>query len=174
MPKSKQRLERLWAPWRMAYIKDMTKEKGCFFCNGLREKNDAERFIVKRSKHAFAILNIYPYNNGHVMVAPNRHVADIDALTVPERADMFALIVEIEKALKKIVNPEGFNIGMNIGDVAGAGVKDHIHMHIVPRWKGDTNFITSLGESKVISQSLEALYEELQSVVTRRIRRKRR
>lgn len=165
MPKSDS-MQRLWSPWRMEYIRSIQKEKGCIFCKALKSKKDAELFVVKRTRTCFAILNIYPYNNGHVMIAPNRHVNDIDKLTPAERNSMFALTVMIQKGLKKIVRPEGFNIGMNIGDVAGAGIKDHIHMHIVPRWKGDTNFMPTLSGTKVISQSLEELYESLRDVIT--------
>jgi ATP adenylyltransferase len=165
MPKS-DKLERLWSPWRMQYIRNINKEKGCVFCNALKKKEDKKRFVVKKAKQCFCILNIYPYNNGHVMIAPNRHVDNIDKLTTVERNGMMALLVEIEKALKKILRPDGFNVGMNIGDVAGAGIKEHIHMHIVPRWKGDTNFMTTLSGTKVISQSLEELYESLRDAIT--------
>jgi len=149
----------------MQYIRNIQKEKGCIFCNALKPKGRQNRFVVKKAQHAFCILNIYPYNNGHVMIAPNRHVNDLDKLSAAERNDMMALTVTIEKALKKILHPDGFNVGMNIGDVAGAGIKEHIHLHIVPRWKGDTNFMPTLGGTKVISQSLEELYESLRDVI---------
>lgn len=150
----------------MEYIRHNQTGKGCIFCQGYKGQNDAKRFVVKRGKHCFCILNIYPYNNGHVMIAPNRHVNDVDKLTAAERNAMFAMVIEVQKALKKVVHPEGFNIGLNIGDVAGAGIKEHVHMHIVPRWRGDTNFMTTLSNTKVISQSLEELYESLRDAIT--------
>ncbi|MFC1809190.1 HIT domain-containing protein [Candidatus Omnitrophota bacterium] len=162
-------MKRLWSPWRIEYIKNIQKEKGCIFCKAYKSKKDAKCFVVKRMKHCFCLLNIYPYNNGHVMIAPNRHVNDIDKLTVVERNGILSLTIEIQKALKKILRPNGFNIGMNIGDVAGAGIKEHIHMHIVPRWNGDTNFMPTLSDTKVISQSLEELYESLRNVIARRV-----
>ena len=152
----------LWAPWRMEYIKKAIKgEQGCFLCEKSREKRDAENYVVYRSKHAFAILNAYPYNNGHMLIAPYRHVPDFESLTQEEVLDIHSILVLSVKALKIAYNPDGFNIGVNIGRVAGAGLEEHIHVHIVPRWSGDTNFMPVLAETKVIAQHLRATYEEL-------------
>src|SRR3990167_7459989 len=127
-------MERLWAPWRKAYIRPKArKEKGCLFCRLLAEKQDARNFILKRSASSFAILNLYPYNNAHVMVVPKRHVDSLAALSDREKLDWLALYDEVLAALKKALKPHGFNVGMNLGRVAGAGVPHHIHLHIVPR-----------------------------------------
>ncbi len=155
-------MDRLWAPWRKAYIRPkIRKDKGCLFCRLLTEEKDAKNFILKRTPHSFAILNVYPYNNAHVMVVPQRHVDSLHALSDHEKLDWLSLYDEVLLALKKTLRPHGFNAGMNLGKVAGAGVPHHLHLHIVPRWKGDTNFIPVIGQTKVISESLESVYRTL-------------
>ncbi len=153
-------MKKLWAPWRMEYILNVDKEVGCLFCNAPKDKDD-KRFILKRGKHSFIMLNLFPYNPGHLMVAPYRHVASFGDLTMDEIAEIGRFVQLCEEALKKEANPDGFNIGINIGRVAGAGFDGHIHVHIVPRWNGDTNFMPVLGETKVIPEGIRATYEKL-------------
>ena len=154
--------QRLWAPWRITYVQQ-GGSAGCIFCRKPREHQDARNHIVTRKKLVYSLLNIYPYNNGHVMVAPFRHVGELEKLTIPEQRGLLALVTETVRILKKSLKPQGFNIGMNIGRMAGAGFDRHLHVHIVPRWKGDTNFMPVVAETKVISQSLNELYRMLKS-----------
>lgn len=146
-------MERLWAPWRQKYFTD--KPKGCFLCAAKRSKKDNQHLIFKRNEHAFGILNLYPYNNGHVMLVPNRHVSDLADLTEEERMDLMNLFVETKQALTRAYKPDGFNAGFNFGQAGGAGLVGHIHWHLLPRWNGDTNFLPILAESKVISESAQ-------------------
>lgn len=162
----------LWAPWRMEYIRGMQvdeKEKGCIFCRMLAEDRDRENFIVHRSRVAFAVLNLYPYNSGHLMVVPTRHVGQIGDLHPDELVELGQLLQMAVRALERTMQPHGFNIGMNLGRVAGAGIQDHLHYHLVPRWNGDTNFMPVLGQTKVVSQSLqdgwEKLHQEFQKII---------
>lgn len=150
----------LWTPWRMQYILNADDKKGCVFCRKQREK-DKKALIVKRGKKCFSMMNIYPYNNGHLMIAPKRHVSGLDLLTDEELVELIKLVTESQKLLQKKVKPHGFNIGLNIGRVAGAGVVGHLHFHIVPRWNGDTNFMPIIGETKIMPQLLEETYELL-------------
>ncbi len=152
-------MDTLWAPWRAAYIKRIgTKQKGCLFCRILSSTKDKQNYIFLRRKYAYAVLNVYPYSNGHCLVLPNRHVNDIDKLSQEEMADMMGVVVETKKLLAHVLKPEGFNIGMNLGRLAGAGIPGHLHMHIVPRWKGDHNFMPITAGARVISQSLDTTY----------------
>lgn len=159
-------MKRLWAPWRLQYIvnADKQKAKGCIFCLFPKEppENDRKNLILYRGKKAFVILNRFPYNNGHLMVVPYRHIAHFEELDAEEKIDMMDLIEKSIRALKKAFKPQGYNIGMNLGRVAGAGIDDHIHFHVVPRWNGDTNFMPVVGQTKVISSSLEDTLLELQ------------
>ena len=155
-------MDRLWAPWRVKYItKILKKKKGCVFCSIVKQKKDAANFIFIRSKYCFSVLNIYPYNNGHCMVLPNRHVDSLKKMTKEEKADLFQLLEKTTDLLDKGIKPEGYNIGINFGRVAGAGFPDHVHIHIVPRWRGDVNFMPVTANTKVISQSLNAVYKKL-------------
>ena len=154
-------MKNLWAPWRIDYILGK-KEKGCIFCNRLKEKNDRENLILTRREDVFAIMNRYPYNNGHLMVAPNRHEGDITKFTQREILAIFGLVQDTTAAIESAMKPDGFNIGINMGKVAGAGVKDHLHVHIVPRWEGDTNFMPVVGETKVISEHIFSTYDLLE------------
>jgi ATP adenylyltransferase len=147
-------LKRVWAPWRATYFKK-AKEPGCCFCRAL--KNPERNFVVYQSRLCFCLLNIYPYNNGHLMVVPRRHIAHLSLLTDEETLDMFAAVRRMKECLDKILRPSGYNIGMNLAVDAGAGITGHLHLHIVPRWRGDTNFMPVLSDSKVISQSLTEL-----------------
>ena len=151
-------MEKMWSPWRSQYIdsiKDNKKDSGCVFCS-MAGKDPAEEdnLIVEKGTFTFTVLNLYPYNNGHLMVVPFRHTSDFSSLTVEESMEIFQKLQLAEKALKTVSAPEGFNIGANLGKVSGAGIDEHIHFHIVPRWNGDTNFMPVLGEVKVISQDL--------------------
>ncbi|MFC1666664.1 HIT domain-containing protein [Candidatus Omnitrophota bacterium] len=137
----------------------MKKKKGCIFC--LKNKKEDKRFIVKKSKLSFALLNIYPYNNGHIMVTPYRHVKDLSRLKDAELLDIMKLLRQMQLLLEKKLKPNGFNIGINTGKVGGAGYKGHVHIHIVPRWAGDTNFMPIVGNIKVVPQSLEELHRLL-------------
>jgi ATP adenylyltransferase len=157
-------VERLWAPWRMAYI-GVPSPDGCIFCDKPREENDAGNWIVCRGRLAFVILNAFPYNNGHLMVAPFRHTADIEALTPAEQAEIFRLTQLCVSLLRQAYRPEGFNIGMNLGKVAGAGVADHLHMHIVPRWNGDTNFMPVIADTRVLPDSLDNTLRKLRAAL---------
>jgi ATP adenylyltransferase len=151
-------MNKLWAPWRNVFIK-VKKIKGCIFC--VKGKKDKGLFIIKRSRHSFAMLNIYPYNNGHIMVSPFRHAKDLKALKDEELLDIIKLTRDMQALLEKKLRPHGFNIGINTGKAAGAGYKDHLHIHIVPRWKGDTNFMPVIANTKVMPESLKELYKLL-------------
>ena len=153
-------MKKLWAPWRGKYVK-LENLKGCIFCDKPRLGKDRKSYILKRSRHSFSMLNIYPYNNGHLMVAPFRHVNDLSKLTKAETQDLMELLKQTKKILDKTLKPQGYNIGLNIGRIAGAGYESHIHMHIVPRWSGDTNFMPILTDTKVMPQALDDLYKQL-------------
>ncbi|MFH1690948.1 MAG: HIT domain-containing protein [Candidatus Omnitrophota bacterium] len=153
--------KRLWAPWRIQYIKNFKKEKGCLFCRVFKSKQDAKNLVIFRSQNTLVMLNLYPYNNGHLMVAPIRHVATLELLKPDEIADLMQCVNKAKLLLDKTLKPEGYNIGCNVNRIAGAGFDQHLHIHIVPRWAGDTNFMTPLCNTRVISQSLHELYEEL-------------
>lgn len=161
-------LRRLWAVWRMPYIKLLATEAGreCIFCTLPREEKDEDNLILYRSNKCFIILNKYPYNPGHLMVAPYRHVASIEELTMEEAEDMWKLIRLSIITLRRAMNPEGFNVGANIGRAAGAGFEGHVHIHIVPRWNGDTNFMPVIGNTKVVSDALRNTYKELKGVLS--------
>lgn len=150
----------LWAPWRMEYILG-EKEKGCIFCSRLKSGEDKKHLILYRDEHNFVIMNKYPYNNGHLMVVPNRHTSDFESLQDHESLEMMSLIAKSLGVLKETIRPDGFNIGINLGKIAGAGIDDHLHFHIVPRWSADTNFMPVVAETKVISEALEETWERL-------------
>jgi ATP adenylyltransferase len=150
----------IWAPWRIKYI-HLLKNKGCIFCNNPKKNKDRKNYIFWRKKYAFAMLNLFPYNNGHILIAPYRHVATFNDLKKEEIEDIFYLLKKAERKLKEELKPDGFNMGVNIGKVSGAGFEEHIHFHIVPRWQGDTNFMPVISQSKVISQSLNEVYDLL-------------
>jgi len=155
-------MDKLWAPWRVKYITKLGKKtKGCVFCNMFKEKKDKKNFILIRTKHSYSVLNIYPYNNGHMLIVPNRHVSELSDLKREEREDLFDLLETTKKLLDRTMHADGYNIGINLGKVAGAGYPGHIHIHLVPRWQGDVNFMPVTGNTKVISQSLKALHQKL-------------
>lgn len=156
-------MQTIWAPWRITYILG-EKEHGCFLCQKARQvEHDGENFVLCRRTHAFVLMNVYPYNNGHLMIAPYAHVSSLTELHHDQLEDVFRLAQLCESALTRVMQPEGFNIGINLGKVAGAGVEDHLHLHIVPRWNGDTNYMTTISETRVIPQQLEETYALLRS-----------
>jgi len=151
----------LWAPWRMEYILSHKNEQGCIFCPGEDRSRDEERLILHVGKKTMVIMNRYPYNNGHLLVAPVRHVGALDQLSPEEILDLMMTVRQCIDVLKMVMQPEGFNVGLNLGRVAGAGVEGHLHFHIVPRWNGDTNYMTVLGEVRVIPEHLRQTYKKL-------------
>ena len=153
-------MQKLWAPWRSKFIYHK-KNKGCIFCSKPKARKDAKNLILERGKNVYSILDLYPYNNGHVMVAPYRHLKNMEALSGEEIMELFEMLKRTLKALDKALKPHGYNLGFNIGRTAGAGYDKHVHLHIVPRWLGDTNFMPVIAGSKVISESLEALRKRL-------------
>jgi ATP adenylyltransferase len=154
-------MERLYSPWRSQYIEGLGKSEGCFLCNALKENDDEKNLILYRGKNTFVIMNLFPYNAGHLMVCPNDHIGDFTKIDEETMCEISLLTQKMVKLLKKVLNPDGFNIGYNIGKPAGAGLETHIHNHIVPRWNGDTNFMPVLGEVRVISQDLKEIYYKL-------------
>ena len=152
-------MEKLWSPWRSKYIKSLSEEKDddkCIFCEAAKnDVNDPENLLVRKGESTFTLLNLYPYNNGHLMIVPFRHIGDLDDLSDQEGSEIFRELQLAHRALLDISKPQGFNIGANLGRIGGAGIDEHIHFHIVPRWSGDTNFMPVLGDVKVISQELK-------------------
>jgi ATP adenylyltransferase len=157
-------MNRIWAPWRIGFILGDSK-KECFLCQYPKEKKDEENLILVRGEHNFIILNAYPYNSGHLMVAPYRHIGNLEDLTEAESKEHFELTRMSVKLIKKVFKPTGFNTGMNLGKTAGAGVADHIHTHIVPRWQGDSNFMPVVAETKVLPESLSMTYKRFKEAL---------
>jgi ATP adenylyltransferase len=154
-------MERMFAGWRMAYVKRAAKTRGCLFCRLERRGDDRARGILARRRHAFLVLNSFPYNSGHVMVAVNRHVGTIEGLDEDERRELWGLCALAERILGEVYEPEGMNLGINLGRAAGAGVDGHLHVHLVPRWIGDTNFMVTAGDTKVLPESLDDTWQRL-------------
>jgi len=153
-------MSQLWSPWRMEYILG-DKSDGCIFCEKTKEDQDPENLILLRGQHSFIMMNRYPYNNGHLMVAPYAHVDSPLKLPFEAQVEMTSLVDVCLDVLTEAMHPDGFNVGMNLGASAGAGIKDHIHMHVVPRWIGDTNFMPVISDTRVIVEALEKSYEKL-------------
>jgi ATP adenylyltransferase len=153
-------VERLWAPWRLEYIQAADEQEGCVFCLA-RDGDDEERLVVHRGTHAVVLLNKYPYASGHLMVAPARHEGEFGELSVDEVVEIHRLAATGIAGLAETMGPQGFNLGWNLGRIAGAGVVDHVHLHVVPRWAGDTNFMPVLADVKVLPESLEATRRKL-------------
>ncbi|MBE9513124.1 MAG: HIT domain-containing protein [Chloroflexi bacterium] len=153
-------MEQIWAPWRIKYIQ-MGKPEGCILCDKPGQNNDAQNYILYRGSKNFVIMNAYPYNPGHLMVAPYRHVASLDELTDDELHEHFNIVSRSVRLLRQVFTPGGFNIGVNMGKVAGAGIDEHIHTHIVPRWQGDTNFMPVISEVRVVPEALAETYGKL-------------
>ena len=167
--------ERIWAPWRLAYVKDAAKdaEEACIFCAKPAQEDDEANLIVHRGERVFVILNLFPYTNGHLMITPYEHLSSIADIPEETVAEMMSLSQRAIRVLEEEYAPHGFNVGFNQGRVAGAGVEHHIHMHVVPRWGGDTNFMPVLADTRVMPQSIEQTYEALKGSLTRRIHRPR-
>jgi ATP adenylyltransferase len=170
------RHEQIWAPWRLAYIKQEEEpervapgeldllpgaDAECFLCQAAADPDDRRRYVICREARSMTLLNRYPYNNGHLLVAPRRHRARLDQLTAAEQTELSEGIARMVGLLEKALAPHGFNVGLNLGEAAGAGLPGHLHWHVVPRWNGDTNFMPTLAAVRVIPQSLEALWEAL-------------
>lgn len=154
-------MKNLWAPWRMAYILSDQTDEACIFCPGGEREQDEERLILYVGPLSMVIMNRYPYNNGHLLVAPVRHVPGLDDLSDEETLDLLHRVRRSTDILRTIMNPEGFNVGLNLGRVAGAGIEAHLHFHIVPRWNGDTNYMTILGDVRVIPEHIKETYKKL-------------
>ncbi len=159
-------LERLWTPWRLAYVTGEARSADCVFCTALAT-GDADPLIVYRGRSCFVILNLFPYNNGHLMVVPNRHMASLVDATPDELADLMELTRRSEIALREDYAPHGLNMGINLGKAAGAGVLDHLHLHVVPRWNGDTNFMTIVGTTRVLPEELPDAAARLRPIFER-------
>ncbi len=153
-------MERIWAPWRMEYI-EMEKPKGCILCDKPKENSDTLNCILYRGDKNFIIMNSYPYNPGHLMIAPYRHIANLEELSDEELHEHFQIVSRSLKVLRQVFNPGGFNVGINMGRVAGAGIEEHVHTHIVPRWHGDTNFMPVVSDVKVLPEALAETYAKL-------------
>ncbi len=154
-------MNKLWAPWRKKYVTSKNKEKGCLFCNKFRSKKDKSNYLLFRSAYSFSMLNLYPYQNGHVMIAPIRHLRDLDQLNESEVTDLMQHLIHVKRVIAKTMHPSGFNVGINLGRSAGAGVLGHVHVHIVPRWDGDVNFMPVMSDTKIISESLDSVYSQI-------------
>ena len=162
-------MDRLWAPWRMAYIDGMNNNGGhggCFLCSARDADDDREALVFMRRPKAFAVLNRFPYNNGHTLIVPNAHKGDLEDLSDDECLALMTLTRDVLGMFKQILRPDGFNVGVNFGRTAGAGLPEHLHLHVVPRWNGDTNFMPVLGETKVIPQSLQDIYDRIVAAIT--------
>lgn len=157
-------MEHTWAPWRMEFIR-MEKPKGCIFCDKSKENEDELNYILYRGESNFVILNTFPYNPGHLMVAPYRHVSSLEDLSNEELFEHFDIVRKSTKAIRTIFNPAGFNIGINMGKTAGAGIADHVHTHIVPRWEGDANFMPVIFDTKVLPEALTTTYGKLKGEI---------
>jgi ATP adenylyltransferase len=155
----------LWTPWRYAYVADVSKDQGCIFCDALAAGDDAKTLIVFRAQKNFIILNRFPYTTGHVMVVPYAHVGELAACDAETLAEMMRLAQRMEAALETVYHPQGYNLGMNLGRSAGAGVTGHLHLHVLPRWSGDTNFITVVAETRVQPEDLSTTYEKLRGML---------
>jgi|WetSurMetagenome_2_1015567.scaffolds.fasta_scaffold537273_2 ATP adenylyltransferase len=159
-------MERLWAPWRMKYIENLGNAAiDCIFCAKASQAADDENLLLYRGKTVFLLLNTFPYSNGHLLAAPYRHTADLTQLTLEENQELLSVAALGVKLLQSALNPDGFNLGMNLGRPAGAGIADHLHLHIVPRWSGDTNFMAVCGDIKVIPEALPATLQKLRAAL---------
>jgi len=157
--------KKLWAPWRIGYIQGLNERGECFICHNLQNPQDDDKNLVLwRSKCCLVVLNRFPYNNGHLLIAPARHIPGLDEATNEELLEMIKLVRESQKALSLAIKPHGFNVGMNFGRCAGAGLPEHFHIHVVPRWDGDTNFMSVCSDTDVVSQSLTELLEQLKHI----------
>ncbi|MFC2021097.1 HIT domain-containing protein [Chloroflexota bacterium] len=153
-------MKHIWAPWRIEYIQS-EKPKGCILCEKPEQENDTENYILYRGNKNFIILNAYPYSPGHLLIVPYRHIDSLEEMTEDERHEHSDIVSRSIEVLKQVFNPEGFNMGVNIGKSAGAGIEDHVHSHVVPRWQGDTNFVTVIADVRVVPEALADTYRKL-------------
>ena len=160
-------MRQLWAPWRMAYIDGEKRDEGCVFCIKAKQAQDEENLVLYRGTRCFVIMNLYPYNNGHLMVVPQRHIRDLASTTAEERAELMALARMAEIALQEAYDPHGINAGINLGRPAGAGVLNHLHIHVVPRWNGDTSFMSVVGNTRVLPEDLSHTAGRLRPIFER-------
>jgi len=163
-------MEKLFSPWRSKYISSFANEEKkdvCVLCDAYNAEDDEQSLLVYRGREAFVIMNRFPYNSGHLMVIPARHTSDFQSLTISEQSEMMALLAVSERALKELSKPQGFNIGMNLGRIAGAGIDGHLHWHIVPRWNGDTNFLPVIADVKVVSEDMAEQWKRLREIFGR-------
>ncbi len=153
-------MKKHWAPWRMSFLLG-PKQKGCVFCELPKQRTDSENLILFRGRHCFVILNKFPYNNGHLMIVPYQHTKDLSEMPTSTHTEMMLLVTRAVKILEETMGPQGMNLGMNLGAAGGAGIRDHLHMHVVPRWAGDTNFMPVLADTKVLVEHLSSTYDRL-------------
>ena len=156
-------MDYLWTPWRFQYVAGIVDRGGCVFCAAAAGENDREWLVVHRATHHFVILNRFPYTSGHLMVVPYAHLADLEELPADALPEMMSLGQRAVRHLKKLYRPDGLNLGMNLGEAAGAGIASHLHLHVLPRWVGDTNFMTVTGETRVLPEALEVTWEKLRA-----------
>ncbi|MBV9037215.1 MAG: HIT domain-containing protein [Acidobacteriaceae bacterium] len=154
----------LWTPWRSTYMKEKKDKTKCIFCEAAASTEDAKSLVVHRGQFCFVILNRYPYTSGHLMIAPYRHVSRLTAVDEVTTAEMMQLVRRAETVLQEAYSPDGLNLGMNLGEAAGAGIEQHIHMHVLPRWRGDANFMTSVGATRIIPEALEDTYRKVREM----------
>jgi ATP adenylyltransferase len=159
-------MDYLWTPWRYAYISSADRVPGCIFCDKIAENDDRKNFIVHRGQHCFIILNAYPYTSGHVMVVPYAHLDELVKLPSEAAHELIELSQQMESILRKVYRAEGVNLGMNIGKCAGAGVAGHVHMHVLPRWTADANFMSVVGETRVLPEALDTTYDKIKNEIT--------
>ena len=158
-------MDHLWSPWRYRYVSTAAKDDSCLFCRIAAETDDRANYVVLRAARNFVVLNRYPYTSGHLMIAPYAHVASIEDADPADLAEMISLAQLAEARLRRIYRPDGFNLGMNVGHSAGAGVAGHIHLHLLPRWIGDVNFMTAVGETRVLPEELETSFEKISAAL---------
>jgi ATP adenylyltransferase len=158
-------MDYLWTPWRYAYVSGTEKATGCVFCDAPKENDDAKACIVYRGQHCFVILNAYPYTPGHVMIVPYTHLDELNKLPTGGAQEMIALSQKMESVLRELYLPDGINLGMNIGKAAGAGIAGHIHMHVLPRWVADANFLSVVGETRILPETLDQTWKKIASAM---------
>jgi ATP adenylyltransferase len=165
-------MQKLFSPWRSKYIESFSSQNSgneeCIFCSAIQENNDDKRLVVTRGKTCFVVMNLFPYNSGHVMIVPHRHLPDFIDLTEKEMVEIMQLTKKMIIALRKVSKPDGFNIGTNIGRTAGAGIDQHVHIHVVPRWNGDTNFMPVLADTKMISEDIKKTLHKLRKALSKK------
>ena len=160
-------MDHLWSPWRYQYVQKEKTGDGCVFCRAAAAERDEENLVVHRAHKNYIILNLYPYSTGHLMVVPYEHVDNLQDASPETLEEMMLLVQRSQRNLQKIYRPPGFNLGMNLGESAGAGIAEHIHMHVLPRWVGDTNFMTTVAETRVLPESLDVTFEKLKQAFER-------